>query len=80
MEATIAAIFDGRAFVPSQPVSLSPGTRVRLVLGAVEPAMTVAEAERVLAGDGSPLPWPTVDEAMARARLRPTAGGEVQGP
>jgi hypothetical protein len=82
MELPITAVFDGRAFVPSQPVALPPGTRVRLLVGADEPVMTAGESDRVLAlaGDGTAPPWPTVEEAMAHTRRRPPTNDSVGSP
>jgi hypothetical protein len=72
---TIPVVFDGKSFVPTGPVDLPAGTKGQVSLpAAVErPAatMTREEAERILQGDGSPLPWATVDEAMAYIRGRP---------
>jgi predicted DNA-binding antitoxin AbrB/MazE fold protein len=71
----IEVVFDGKAFVPTEPVVLPAGTKgqVSLPAGVERPAtpMTREEAERILQGDGSPLPWATVDEAMAYIRGRP---------
>lgn len=72
---TIPVIFDGKTFVPTGPVELPAGTvgQVSLAAGVEKRAakMTKEEAERILQGDGTPLPWGTVDEAMAYIRGRP---------
>lgn len=80
---TIEVVFDGKTFVPTSPVNLPAGTKanVAVVEGAVlRPASTLTpeEAERILRGDGTPLPWATVEEALAysRGRLWPEPGTE----
>jgi hypothetical protein len=52
------------------------------VLGGLSPAtaiMTVAEADRILKGDGTPLPWATVDQALAYSRGRPWPEPDIEG-
>ena len=66
---TIEVVFDGKSFVPTGPVDLPAGTKVSVELP--DSGMSAEEAERILGGDGSPLPWATVDEALAYSRGRP---------
>ncbi len=83
---TIEVVFDGKTFVPTGPVDLPAGTKVSIALpesGAVpgvsvgpKPAPMTAEEEadwerlcRIWAT--TPLPWATVDEAIAYSRGRP---------
>lgn len=74
---TIEVVFDGTTFVPTGPVNLPAGTKVNVELPGVgvQPTLpgdlSAEEAERVLRGDGTPLPWATVDEALAYSRGRP---------
>ena len=76
---TIEVVFDGKTFVPSEPVDLPTGTKGSIKLpdpqgaGPVPPPGDVSteEAERVLRGDGTPLPWATVEEALGRPRYEP---------
>lgn len=73
---TIEVVFDGKTFVPTKPVDLPAGTKASVALAgssAAPPAapLTPEEAERILKGDGTPLPWATVDEALAYSRGRP---------
>lgn len=81
---TIEVVFDGRTFVPTGPVDLPAGTKVSVSLpeksGAVgtmsvgppPPPMTAeneAEWERLCRiWAATPLPWATVDEAVAAMR------------
>ena len=59
---TIEVIFDGKAFIPAEPVQLAPGTRLTLTIG---PALHEHP-------EGSPeLPWATVEDAVGYARARP---------
>jgi len=70
---TIDVVFDGRVFVPATPVDLPAGTKTVVVVYTHQsdrPAMTKAEAERILNGDGTPLPWTTVEEALERPRFQ----------
>lgn len=57
MVMTIDAVFDGRSFLPIQPIKLAPNTQVRIAITAEEPQpvsfLDVAEA---LALDG-PADW-----------------------
>jgi hypothetical protein len=80
---TIPVVFDGKAFVPTEPVDLPAGTKACVaVLGGLSPAtaiMTVAEADRILKGDGTPLPWATVDQALAYSRGRPWPEPDIEG-
>lgn len=80
---TIDVVFDGKAFVPTGPVNLPAGTKASVSLDMTHSQpikhLTTEEAERILRGDGTPLPWATVDEALAYSRGRPwpeTDGGE----
>ena len=74
---TIEVVFDGKTFVPTQPVDLPAGTKANVaVAGCVEAEsdaspLSISEAERILQGDGTPLPWATVEEALAYSRGRP---------
>jgi hypothetical protein len=71
---TVEVIFDGRVFVPTSPLDLPSGTMSIVVISSqsvVRTAMSPAEAERILEGDGTPLPWATVEEALGRPRYQP---------
>lgn len=50
----IRAHFDGKVFVPEEPVDLQPGTRLVLRVERSDAAGTAAEAARRLAGTA---PW-----------------------
>lgn len=69
---TLEVVFDGRAFVPISPVDVPKGTRgtVRLEEATVVilPSMSLPEAESILNGNGEPLPWATVEEALGHPR------------
>ena len=69
----VKAEFDGRVFVPCQPVDLPAGTRVEVVVPP--PAMTpeqVREWEEIAGQIESSAPhFPTVDEAVRYSRKRP---------
>jgi predicted DNA-binding antitoxin AbrB/MazE fold protein len=69
----VKAEFDGRVFVPCQPVDLPAGTRVEVVVPP--PAMTEEQArqwEEIANQIESSAPhFPTVDEAMRYSRKRP---------
>lgn len=71
---TIEVVFDGKAFVPTEPVDLPAGTKASIAVDSPTAAsnapLSHEEAERILRGDGSPLPWATVDEALAYSRGR----------
>jgi predicted DNA-binding antitoxin AbrB/MazE fold protein len=102
---TVEVIFDGKVFVPTEPIDLPTGTKLTLAVPeapvgnnsppiANQPrAMTDEEkqkweqlcrhwkttppseqekaaAERILRGDGTPLPWATVEEALGRPRYQ----------
>ncbi len=71
---TIEVVFDGTTFVPTEPVDLPVGTKASVSIAEdnstrVTP-ISAEEAERILQGDGSPLPWATVEEAIAYSRGR----------
>ena len=81
---TIEVVFDGKTFVPTGPVDLPAGTKGSVELPEVAAPRGVSvgpppppgdvsaeEAERVLRGDGTALPWATVEEALAYSRGRP---------
>jgi predicted DNA-binding antitoxin AbrB/MazE fold protein len=70
MEKNVVAVFDGKVFVPVEPVDLPIGERV-LVTATVPRQATEqekTEAAEILRGDGTPLPWETVEEALGRPR------------
>jgi len=71
----IKAQFDGRVFVPSEPVTLPVGTPVEVVVSDPFRRLTPGEMrewagirQRLSATDQ---PFPTVDEFMRYARNRP---------
>jgi hypothetical protein len=83
---TIEVVFDGKAFVPTEPVDLPAGTKASVALpesgpargvlvGPPPPPMTEEQRQdwkrlcRLWAA--TPLPWATVDEAIAFMRGRP---------
>lgn len=78
---TIEVVFDGKTFVPTGPVDLPAGTKGIIKLPEIQGAgpagstpsddVSAEEAERVLRGDGTPLPWATVEEALGRPRYEP---------
>lgn len=69
----VQAEFDGRVFIPCQPVELPAGTRVEVVVPP--PLMTEEQRkqwERIAGQIASSAPeFPTVDEAMRYSRKRP---------
>lgn len=74
MEKKVAAVFDGTVFVPVEPIELHAGAPVSVTYYLAPPPPTDAErreAERLLRGDGTPLPWATVEEALGRPRYEP---------
>lgn len=73
---TLTAKFDGRAFVPSNPVDLPVGTEVEVLLPPAplrEPTPEENDEWRQIRGEilQGPPEFPTVDEAMKRSRKRP---------
>lgn len=81
---TIEVVYDGKAFVPTKPVDLPAGTKASVsTIGSstanTSTPLTTEEAERVLRGDGTPLPWATVEEALAYSRGRPWPEAGVEG-
>lgn len=75
----IVAQFDGKVFVPEEPVDLPAGTKVSIPLpgraSSTLPGFTSAEDAKwqeivahIRAGEPDP---PTVDEAMREIRMRP---------
>ena len=73
--ATVKAEFDGRVFVPLEPVSLSPGAKVEVVLPNPVPPLTPderAEWQELQAQIAASQPhFPTVDDALRHSRKRP---------
>ena len=68
---TVEVVFDGKAFVPSTAVDLPVGAKCVVILkdsAIIRPAMSDAQAERIFQGNGEPLPWATVEEALAHPR------------
>lgn len=84
---TIEVVFDGKTFVPTGPVDLPAGTKGSIKLPETQGAgpatppgdVSAEEAERVLRGDGTPLPWATVEEALAYSRGRPWPDPDADG-
>ena len=73
-EVRTTAVFDGRAFVPAEPPDLRVGATVYVTYYLPPPPITAeerAEIDRVLAGDGTPPPWATVEEALGRPKYEP---------
>jgi hypothetical protein len=72
MEKRIVAVFDGKVFVPTEPVELPLGERVLVTVCIASPPsdQEKAEAERILRGDGTPMPWTTVEEALGHPRYQ----------
>jgi predicted DNA-binding antitoxin AbrB/MazE fold protein len=73
--ATIQAEFDGRVFVPCEPVRLPPGTRVEIVIpwppGKLSPDQ-LREWEEIQRQIATSEPhFRTVEEAMSYTRKRP---------
>jgi hypothetical protein len=73
--ATVRAEFDGRVFIPSDPVPIPPGTKVEIVLPSPVPSLTadeLAEWQNVQADIAAcPPHFPTVDDATGYSRKRP---------
>jgi hypothetical protein len=73
--ATIKAEFDGRVFVPAEPVTLPVGTAVEVVVSDPFRRLTpeeMREWEVIRLGfSATDQPFPTVDEFMRYARKRP---------
>jgi predicted DNA-binding antitoxin AbrB/MazE fold protein len=82
----IEVVFDGKAFVPTEPVDLPAGTKAnvalpeldntrRVLAGPPPPPLTPEqreEWERLLSqARDAESPWATVDEAIAYSRGRP---------
>jgi predicted DNA-binding antitoxin AbrB/MazE fold protein len=72
MEKRIVAVFDGKVFVPAEPVDLPVGERVlvSVCVASMPSAQEKSEAEVILRGDGTPLPWKTAEEALGRPRYQ----------
>ena len=72
MEKRIVAVFDGKVFVPTEAVELPLGERVLVTACIASPPsdQEKAEAERILRGDGTPIPWATVEEALGHPRYQ----------
>lgn len=81
---TIDVVFDGKAFVPTGPVNLPAGTKASVsvaerqnavLAGPPPPPMTEEQKqdwERLCQiWETTPLPWATVEEAIAYSRGRP---------
>jgi len=84
MTKTILVEFDGKTFVPVEPVDLPAGTKaiVRVAVnqehpyvGKPPPPMTDEQRrlwdELVKEWAAHPLPWETVEEALGRPRYEP---------
>ncbi len=71
MNKSIDVVFDGKVFVPSEPVGLEPGTRMIMTFTVAALSEREAEAKRDLDGEGQNLPWATIDEAISYSRARP---------
>jgi predicted DNA-binding antitoxin AbrB/MazE fold protein len=73
MEKRITAVFDGKVFVPTEPIELPIGKRVLVtVCVASKPTEEEKEeAEQILRGNGGELPWATVEEALGHPRYEP---------
>ncbi len=71
----VKATFDGRVFVPAEPVDLPAGLAVDVVLPAPPPALTpeeMKEWEEILDEiRASPPHFPTVEDAISYTRKRP---------
>jgi hypothetical protein len=73
--ATIQAEFDGRVFVPSEPVELAAGTKVEVHVPTKPPPLTAEQAkiweeiQRHL--DATEPYFPTLEEAMRYTRKYP---------
>ena len=71
--ALVKAEFDGRVFIPCEPVDLPAGTRVEVVVPP--PAMTADQQkqwEEITAQlDASAPHFPTVNDALRYSRKRP---------
>jgi len=69
----IRAEFDGRVFVPCDPVNVPVGTKVEVFVPPPPPTPEqqerLAELQKEL--DATEPHWPTVDEAMRYMRKRP---------
>ena len=70
---TLQAEFDGRTFVPRQPVSLPVGTTVEVLIPPTEPSAEEDREWRELLQEihASSPAFPTVDEALRQSRMRP---------
>jgi hypothetical protein len=71
----VKAEFDGRVFVPCEPLNLPAGTRVEVIVPGPPPKLTPEEArewqeilQQIAATEP---PFPTVEEAMRYTRKRP---------
>jgi hypothetical protein len=73
--ATIRAEFDGRVFVPTEPLRLPAGTPVEVIVPAPAPELTatqLAEWQAILQELQATEPaLDTVDEALRYSRKRP---------
>ncbi len=93
MPKTIEVVFDGKTFVPTGPVDLPAGTTATVALPeAAPPCISAGPPPTAGTPDEraewtrlcgiwatSPLPWATVDKALAysRGRPRPDPSGDA---
>lgn len=84
MEKTILVEFDGKAFVPVEPVCLPAGTKAFVRVAADQqfpyaspPPPPITEEHQRLWEElcrqwaENPPPWPTIEEALGRPRYEP---------
>lgn len=75
MMSIIRAQFDGRVFVPTEAVTLPPGTKVEVLIpgasGKLTPEQMKEWQEILRAIDATEPEFPTVEEAMRHSRKRP---------
>ena len=83
---TIVAEFDGKVFVPEQPVDLLPGTKVAIALPGADQQLAAnrrrptaeqrRELEQFIAElNQSPPYFPTAEDALAYSRMYPGKHG-----
>ena len=69
MTTTIDAVFDGRVFLPTQPIRLPPNTRVQLAITTEEQpaALSFLDVAEALALEG-PADWSLQDDGLPLLR------------
>jgi hypothetical protein len=84
---TIEVVFDGKTFIPTEPIDLPTGTKLTLAMPEApggDNSLPIASQQRAMTDEEkqrwerlcrhwetTPPPFPTVEEALAYSRARP---------